>query len=124
MDARAMEDHDWDECGSEVADLFRADDFKSAGIRRAWWDLDEDDQILIHEFVCEDRRDPDAAEAVLRFETLAAQKESRLREDAAEREKRAQANPDETRLGLNSEAYAKFQHLLLNPPPDWKGANS
>lgn len=89
MDARAMEEHDWDECGDEIASLFEGDPLKRQSISDAWYDdLDSEEQELIHGYVCENKRGPEGLEAVQRFEKWAAEREERLRKYQEERKKR------------------------------------
>lgn len=114
MDARAMEDHDWDECGCEIARLYEDDYDKFASIEAAWWDTDSDDQYEIHEYLCENSRDPAALEKVHTFEKLALEYEKRRREEkaklAAEKEKLKAARES---LAKNEE-YQKLRHLLID----------
>lgn len=87
MDVRAMEDHDWDECGDAIAKLHQADEIKGRAIADAWWDTDEDDQYAIHEVLCEQKRDPTDLEKARDFEKRAAETEKRLRKMEEERKK-------------------------------------
>lgn len=104
-----MEDHDWDECGEAIADLFQGDDAKVTGIRGAWiCDLDEDEQVLVHEFVCEDKRGPDALEAVQRFENYAAKREKVAREKLA----KVKAQQEESARLSGNEEYQRLRNLI------------
>jgi len=83
-----MDDHDWDDCGDAIADLFQADEIKAESIRDAWYnDLDDEEMNLIHDFVCESKRSPEALETVQRFEKYAEEREKRMRKRREENEK-------------------------------------
>lgn len=109
MDARAMDPHDWNECGTEIADLFQGDDAKATGIRGAWiCDLDEDEQELVHAFVCENKRGPDGLEAVQRFENYAAKREKVARERLA----KVKAQQEKSESLSRNEEYQRLRHLI------------
>lgn len=111
-----MEDHDWDECGPEIADLFKGDDVKRASISDAWYcDLDSDEQMLVHEYVCENKRGPDALEAARRYEQYAAKRERETREKLAKRkaEQEKHQNVSVARESLaQNEEYQRFRNLI------------
>lgn len=91
MDARAMDHHEWDDCGHHIAALFKEDELKFQAIRDAWWDTDEDDQQDIHKVMCEHNRNPEAIEAAQVFEKLAAEYEAKYRKQEQERQEKADA---------------------------------
>lgn len=126
MDASAMEDHEWEDCGHEIAQLFKGDAIKMASIGDAWWnDVDEEDQELVHEFVCESKRGPDALAAVQRFEKYAQVREARMRKRREEVERKVAAATAERKKAVDTKAaeiaarsladeFQKFRDLLTD----------